>query len=160
MEIRKWSGTELAMINAKSEKASFFFFSLSLSLSLFPSHWNSALRSCTRPYKHTQTPPHISTCYFNLRSLSLSLLPSLLVFCLLAINIQLKVNGGWGGVTWIATVDSSCFFSPLFSFAHELWRASTGTFSRAASKLNAVCRHATQEQHRPSGDTPACDAVA
>ena len=159
MEIRKWSGTELAMINAKSEKV-FFSLSLSLSLSLFPSHWNSTLRSCSLPCKHTQTLPHISTCYFNLRSLSLSLPPSLFVFCLSPINIQLKVNRGCGGL-WggIATVDSSCFFSPLFSFAHELWSACSGTFSRAASKLNAVCRHATQEQHRPSGDTPACDAV-
>ncbi len=42
------------------------------------------------------------------------------------------------------------FFSP-FLFPHELWSASTGTFSRAASKLNAVCRHATREQTGQAG---------
>lgn len=43
------------------------------------------------------------------------------------------------------------FFFPLFLFPHELWSASAGTFSRAASKLNAVCRHATQERTGQAG---------
>lgn len=93
MEIRIWSRTKLAMINAKSTKS-------------FLPAWKYA-------QIYTQTQSHILPC-FNLRSLSLfPVFIPFFVFCL-PINIQLKVQER-GADARIATADSSRFFSPFLS---------------------------------------------
>lgn len=114
------------------------------------SHWDSVLAL----NKHTASHAHVLTCCFNLRSLSP--LRVYISFCLLSlpINIQLKVQkkGGLGRGYMNSDHRFIMFFFSSSLFSHELWSASTtGTFSGAASKLNAVCRRATQEQTGQAG---------